>query len=471
MTKRINSIVAEMQKEVWAMEARALDSHFHQLAELDISSGEGSYNAGPLNSDDTRQNKLRVENGLAVIPIHGVLMKQVPNCYRWCGIKATAYSEITEMINEALGRDDVETLLLDVDSPGGQVPGGIETGNAIYAARQKKKVIAYSNDLACSGAYWLASQAAEFTAGPNAMIGSIGVFCVYVDYSKEAEDMGIKVHVIRSGEHKGMGIVGAKITDKQIEAMQEVIDGMAKNFIAAVVRGRGLSENKVRELATGRVWIAEAAKSVKLIDGIVNQFESSAGSETNTSEENNEGDKDMEIKDITANSLKAENEDVFNEILGEGKTAGKAEAEERFAAVVKLCDGDSALAVECFTDGKDDNEILQAKNAKLQVELKAVKEKAAKAKAGKVKPAGEGDEAADNEFSDNALIEGNASEDGTPEEKQQREQFDSEENKDLRVRLVEQCDGDSKAAFTSYQKLLAAEDGGTVSYAGNDDKK
>ena len=471
MTKRINTIVAEMQKEAWAMEAKALDLHFQQLAELDVPTGEGSYNAGPLNSDDSRQNKLRVENGLAIIPIHGVLMKQVPNIYRWCGIKATTYSEIIEMINEALGRDDVDTLLLDVDSPGGQVAGGIETGNAIFAARQKKKVIAYANDIACSGAYWLPSQAEEFTAGPNAIIGGIGVYMVYVDYSKSAEDMGIKVHVIRSGEHKGMGIVGAEITDKQIAAIQEVVDGMAKNFIAAVVRGRGLSENKVRELATGRVWIAEAAKSVKLIDGIVNQFESSAGSETNISEENSLGDNDMEMKDVTAVSLKAENKDVHTEILEEGKAVGKTESEERFTAVVKLCDGDSALAVECFTEGKDDNQILQAKNVKLQGQLKTVKEEAAKAKAGKDKPAGEGDEAAENEFSDNALIESSPDEDGTPEEKVQREQFNSEANKDLRVKLVEQCGGDSKAAFESYQQLLAAEKTGNVSYAGNDDKK
>ncbi len=469
MTKRINSIVAEMQSQVWAMEVRALDSHFHQLAELDVPSGQDSYNAGPLNSDDTRQNKLRVENGLAVIPIHGVLMKQVPLIYRWCGIKATAYSEIIEMINEALGRDDVETLLLDVDSPGGQVAGGLETGNAIYAARQKKKVIAYANDIACSGAYWLACQAAEFTAGPNAMIGSIGVFCVYVDYSKEAEDMGIKVHVIRSGQHKGMGTVGAKISDKQIEAMQEVIDGMAKNFIAAVVRGRGLSENKVRELATGRVWIAEAAKSVKLIDGIVNQFESSAGSEINISKENGLGDNDMEMKDVTAASLKAENKDVHTEILEEGKAVGKTESEERFATVVKLCDGDSALAVECFTDGKNDNEILQAKNAKLQGQLKVAQEAAAKA--GKTKPADESDKAADIEFSDNALEIESSTEDGTPEEAELQKQFNSDENKDLRVKLVEQCDGDSKAAFKSYQRLLEAEGGSTVAYAGNDDKK
>jgi len=453
------------------MEARALDSHFLQLAELEVSSGRDSYNAGPLSNDEIRQNKLRVENGLAVIPVYGVLMKQVPLIYRWFGIKATAYSEIVEMINEALGRDDVDTIMLDVDSPGGQVAGGIETANAIYAARSKKKVIAYAGDMACSGAYWLASQAEEFTAGPNAMIGSIGVYCVYVDYSKEAESLGIKVYVISSGEHKGMGVAGAKITEAQIAAMKEVIDGMNNNFVTAVVRGRGLSQEKVRELATGRVWIAAAAKAHELIDGVVNQLESAGGSGINENQETNLGDNVMEnVKELTAASLKAEHGDIYSEILEEGKNAGKAESKERFARVVELCDGDNDLAVESFAAGRTDFEVLQAKHTKLKAQLKTAKEETAAAKAAKAKPQSD-DTAAENEFSDSALLEVQSSDDGTPEEAELKKQFNSQENTELRVRLVAQEDGDSEAAFKSWQKLLAAEAGGTVSYAGRDDKK
>jgi len=260
----MKAILAEMQKEIWVMEPRALDALFAHVLEINVSPN--------LAEVEVKQSpKLGITGDTAVISIRGVLMKRIPFLFRLFGIETTSYLDIQRQIEEALGNDSIKKILLDIDSPGGVVAGVMETGQVIAEAASQKKVTARIEDLGASGAYWLASQASKIAAGPNTEVGSIGVFTVYVDYSKMAENEGIEVHVIRSGEHKGMGVLGAEISESQIEAVQEIVEGMADNFIKAVSSGRGMSVEAVRKLADGRLWLAAEAKKNGLIDSVIKQ--------------------------------------------------------------------------------------------------------------------------------------------------------------------------------------------------------
>lgn len=247
------------------MEPRAMAAMVAKLFAINTES------LASLMAIEIQKNKpeMRVEGGVATINIHGILMKNPPSWLAWFGIDSTDFSQIRQQLAEAVGNTNVQEILLHVDSPGGTVAGASETADAIKAAGRVKPVIAYIEDLGASGAYYLASQAKQITANLNAEVGSIGVYTVYEDYSKAAETAGVKVHVIRSGEHKGMGIIGAPITDGQIRAVQDVIDGMAGNFIAAVSEGRRISIEMVTALADGRVFIAAEAKKNGLIDSII----------------------------------------------------------------------------------------------------------------------------------------------------------------------------------------------------------
>ena len=138
----------------------------------------------------------------------------------------------------------------------------------IRAAREQKPVMAVVDDLCASAAYWLASQAERIEATKNSEAGSIGVFSVYWDVSARAKEMGLKVIVIKSGEHKAMGVPGAEITETQIAGIQQIIDGIAENFIAAVAAGRQRAKEDVRIWATGQLWLAETAKQLGVIDKV-----------------------------------------------------------------------------------------------------------------------------------------------------------------------------------------------------------
>jgi len=197
------------------------------------------------------------------------LMREVPRAFEIWGIEATSYNDISRQVVQAIDEEKVKSILLRVNSPGGIVPGVMETADLIRAARDKKPVNAVVDDIGTSAAYWLASQAHHIESEANGHVGSIGVFTVYIDSSKRADDLGFKVHIIRSGEHKGMGIPGVEITETQIAAIQEIIDGVNKNFINTVAKGRQREKKEIRELATGQSWLADKAVQLGLIDGIL----------------------------------------------------------------------------------------------------------------------------------------------------------------------------------------------------------
>lgn len=258
---------------VWAMERSAAEMLWTSLATRNIAA------MAQVEVAESRP-AWRREGQTAVIAVSGVLLRSVPSWMRLFGYDATGYDQIATALGEAMADTGIETIRLAINSPGGQVSGNQELADAIRAARQSKRIEATIEDLGASAAYWLAAQAHTIAAGPNAFIGSIGVYTVYWDLTAMAEQKGIKVHLIRAGELKGMGVPGAAISDEQVSAMQENIDAIYEDFVAGVAAGRGKGEALVRTWATGRVWEAKAALEMGLIDKIVTQTHTASTKET-----------------------------------------------------------------------------------------------------------------------------------------------------------------------------------------------
>lgn len=255
------------------MEPNALEALLTTLSKAEI----------PSNITEAKPSKLDVSNGTAIVPIKGYLMESVPEYYKLLGIEATSYKDIRSQVAEALSDKDVESILLDVDSPGGITDGVYETGSQIREARSQKPVNARITGLGASAAYWLASQANSIGASPTAQVGSIGVYMSLVDYSKHAESLGARVILVSSGKHKGTGLPGTKISDEQVKPYQKIVDQLSALFVDEVAVGRQESKLKVKGWADGRVWLAQEAKSKGLIDSVT--FGSSTHKEENVKEE------------------------------------------------------------------------------------------------------------------------------------------------------------------------------------------
>jgi len=238
------------------------------------------YNAGTLpkanlhdeeeDEEERKRLELNVIDGVAVIPIIDQMTKGRSS------FGGTSTIEVRSLIREAARSDQVGSIMLHIDSPGGSVAGTSELANDIQTASELKPVFAHIDDLGASAALWVAVQAGRVTANEAALVGSIGVFSVIHDTSKMAEEAGVVVHVVSTGGFKGAFEPGTEVTEEQLSEIQKIIDATGQLFSKAIQTGRGMSASEVKTVADGRVFMATEAKSLGLIDGVMS-FESAMG--------------------------------------------------------------------------------------------------------------------------------------------------------------------------------------------------
>jgi signal peptide peptidase SppA len=262
----------------WAMEPmalRALTSQSGKTREIvdwfDLPKSFADTPAGsPIDAsttDDAERAGLPVrrQGNIAVVTISGPLMKSPTYYSRYMGFRSM--TEIRQAIQSADADEDVETILLVIDSPGGTVAGTYDLGQAVRAT--KKNTIAHVNDMAASAAYWIASQADKIHAGPGAVVGSIGVRMLLFDEHKSFEDMGIEAVAVDTGEFKSAGALGTKITEAHRKDFQRNIDSHFVHFEAAVRAGRAnMSDQQWAASSDGRMFMDAEAMNLGLVDRI-----------------------------------------------------------------------------------------------------------------------------------------------------------------------------------------------------------
>lgn len=206
-------------------------------------------------------------NGLAVIPIRGVLM---PYATMFSAISGGAIVEsIHAQVQAALNDPSVNEILLLIDSPGGEVTGISNLSNTIFEGRSKKKITAYVAGMGASGAYWIASAAHEIVMAETAVVGSIGAMAVYEDHSRADQEAGIDTLIIRSSQSPNKNL--DPMTDEGKKSLQEKIDAIAQVFIQDVARNRGVSvETVITNFGKGDVMIAKDGIIKGLSDRVAN---------------------------------------------------------------------------------------------------------------------------------------------------------------------------------------------------------
>lgn len=200
-------------------------------------------------------------DGIAVINVVGAMVKGQS---KFAGTTNTL--AIRRAVRDADAHPDVKGILLYVDSPGGRVDGIADLADDVRAA--DKPTVAHIDDMGASAAYWAVAGAGAIFANQTAEVGSIGVIASLEDTSGQAEAAGVKVHVVTSAPFKAVGMDGLPVTDEHLAYLQERVDAVASMFHAAVKKGRRLSESKMAEVASGKVFDPARAEALGLIDGI-----------------------------------------------------------------------------------------------------------------------------------------------------------------------------------------------------------
>ena len=169
-------------------------------------------------------------------------------------------------------KDDKKNLgmVLYIDSPGGSVYQADQVYFALKEYKASGKALeVYMGPLAASGGYYIACAADEIWANRNTLTGSIGVIAGQsFDMTEFLKNLGIKSETIHAGKNKNMMNYNEEFTDEQRQIMQSIADECYEQFCKIVAEERGLTIEKVHELADGRIYSANQAFSNGLIDNI-----------------------------------------------------------------------------------------------------------------------------------------------------------------------------------------------------------
>ncbi len=210
----------------------------------------------------------RSSAGVAVVPVYGVIAQRMDLFSEISG--GTSTQRLAQDIRSAAANPDVDTILLDVDSPGGSVYGVQELADVIYQLRDQVRIVAIANSLMASAAYWIGSAAEELVITPGGEAGSIGVITAHENYQPLIEDRKLpEVEFVYAGKYKAEGNMMEPLGDEARAALQARIDDYYAAFTEGVARNRGVSvQTVIADFGQGRVLGAQAAVDAGLADRI-----------------------------------------------------------------------------------------------------------------------------------------------------------------------------------------------------------
>jgi len=200
-----------------------------------------------------------IREGAAVIPVVGPLFRYANIFTAISG--ASSYEILAKDFTSALENPDIHSIILDIDSPGGEVNGCAEFASMIFEARGKKPIIAYASGDAASGAYWIASACDQIIASETSMLGSIGVVAVY----RGSKDESVLEIVSSQSPYKRLDPSSKDGKSR----LQSRIDDLATVFIESIAKHRGVDPPTViKDFGGGDVFIGKNAINSGLADHI-----------------------------------------------------------------------------------------------------------------------------------------------------------------------------------------------------------
>lgn len=203
-----------------------------------------------------------VEGKVAVISLSGPV--QMGSSGLFFGGSVISPEFVRSQLERAKNDIGVKAIVIQVESPGGSAAASQEILEEIE--KVEKPIVVSFGDLAASGGYYISAKADKIVALPATLTGSIGVISEMPNLKGLFDKLGIQMEVFTAGKHKDMYAGLRELTPEEKVIMQKMTDQLYDQFIRVVAEGRGLSEEKVRELATGQLYTGVQAKELGLVD-------------------------------------------------------------------------------------------------------------------------------------------------------------------------------------------------------------
>lgn len=228
---------------------------------------EASRFAGRNNGPDgSFKPYYRLDEGVAVITVVGELV----NRGAWVGANSglVSFEAIQAQLRAAQRDGDVRAIIIDMQSPGGEAVGTMETAAVVREVAADKPVIGVVNGMAASAGYGSICGSTEIVTTATGLSGSIGVIMLHIDQSKRLEMTGVKPTLIFAGAHKADGNSFGPLPAEVAADLQAEVDAFYELFVECVASGRpGLTAEQIRA-TEARTFIGQAAVDAGLADRV-----------------------------------------------------------------------------------------------------------------------------------------------------------------------------------------------------------
>jgi ClpP class serine protease len=283
-----------------------------------------------------------VNGHIAVIPVIGSLVQRSDFMSDMSGM--TSYASLSSMFNAAMNDPNVSEILLELDTPGGEVAGAFDFADSIFNAREGGKLItAAASEQAASAGYLIASAAHQIIVPRTGSVGSVGVVAAHMDQSKAMEKKGVAVTLIYAGEKKVDGNPYQPLPASVKAEWQAEIQDVYGLFVDTVARNLNIGADRVRGTQAAMFMGSKAVDAglAHRVNTFSNELRNATlrkrsygGTYRLGLPERQEDCEVMDKAEATKGGITLTAEDV-SKARAEGHAAGVAEAQAASASAVK----------------------------------------------------------------------------------------------------------------------------------------
>ncbi|MGP4074272.1 signal peptide peptidase SppA [Halobacillus sp. K22] len=239
-----------------------------------FTTDEDSENMASMFSGNEKPQEKIIEQGsaskrIAQINLEGTIMNNPgsnPNPFGGGGYQHEQFLKKLETIKED---PSIKGVLLHVNSPGGGVYESAEIHAKLLELKEAGKEFYVSmGSMAASGGYYVSTPADQIFASNETFTGSLGVIMENVNYQELANEYGVKFNTFKSGKYKDIMSPTREMSEEEREIIQTLVDESYEEFVDVISNGRDMPEERVRELADGRIYSGKQAAENDLVDQI-----------------------------------------------------------------------------------------------------------------------------------------------------------------------------------------------------------
>lgn len=212
----------------------------------------------------------RARENIAIVYIYGPIQLQSAGFFP---VSPSGADYIVQKLKRLRKNPNIKAVVLRINSPGGSVGAVQEIYSELLKLKETgKKIVASQGEVSASGGYYLAVAADKIVSNPGTVTGSIGVLIPVTNFEGLFEKIGVQVEIIKSKEHKDIGSSSRALTEEERIILKDMVDSAYSQFLTAIKTGRGevMSDEKIEEIADGRIMTGAQAKELGLVDELGN---------------------------------------------------------------------------------------------------------------------------------------------------------------------------------------------------------